>query len=120
MDMTGSGEIDFQEFIAAAVNRKLLTNQTEVKKAFDMLDCNGDGKITVEDFNDLFCSYAGAKMDSAVWEQLLSEADANGNGVVSEDEFAAAMNNIIRNSIKHVKKKKTRPRHTEKLPAIYD
>ena len=102
--------------MTAAVNRKILTNKDEIKKAFDTLDCNGDGKITVEDFNDLFCSYAGAKMDSAVWEELLREADANGNGVVSEDEFAAAMGTIIRNSIKHVKKKKSKERHTMKNP----
>lgn len=55
--------------------------------------------------NALFCSYAGAKMDSQIWLELLAEADKKGDGVVSEGEFTDAMCNIIRKSLRHVKKK---------------
>jgi Ca2+-binding EF-hand superfamily protein len=34
-----------------------------VKKAFKMLDTNGDGVISLDDFNNLFNSYGGAKMN---------------------------------------------------------
>ena len=39
-----------------------------------------------------------------MWDQLLYEADKNGDGMVSEDEFADAMSNIIKNSLKQRKK----------------
>jgi Ca2+-binding EF-hand superfamily protein len=34
-----------------------------VKKAFKMIDTNGDGVISLDDFNNLFNSYGGAKMN---------------------------------------------------------
>ena len=37
--------------------------------------------------------------------ELLAEADKKGDGVVSEGEFTDAMCNIIRKSLRHVKKK---------------
>ena len=43
-------------------------------------------------------------MDAELWQQLLKEADFNGEGVVSENEFTEAICNIIRNSLK-IKKK---------------
>ena len=43
-------------------------------------------------------------MDADLWQQLLKEADYNGDGVVSENEFTEAICNIIRNSLK-IKKK---------------
>ena len=67
------------------------------------MDVNGDGRISLEDFNNLFCSYNGAKMDTDIWEELLREADRNGDGAVSEGEFTEAMCNIIRKSLRLTK-----------------
>jgi Ca2+-binding EF-hand superfamily protein len=103
-DQNGDGVIDFQEFMTACINRKALNNKTDVKIAFQILDVNKDGKISIEDFDELFCSYGGAKMDTDIWEQLLAEADKNGDGAVSEDEFTEAMCNMIRASLKMKKK----------------
>ena len=80
-----------------------MTSSENVKIAFNILDANNDGKISLEDFNDIFCSYAGNKMNSEVWEQLLKEADYNGDGVISEGEFTEAMCTVIRKSLKKQK-----------------
>ena len=92
--------IDFQEFMSACINRQRITSAENVKVAFQILDYNNDGQISIEDFNDIFCSYSGNKMNSEVWKELLKEADHNGDGVISENEFADAMSNIIRKSLK--------------------
>ena len=44
-------------------------------------------------------------MDSQIWMELLAEADKKGDGVVSEGEFSDAMFNVIRKSLRNVKKK---------------
>ena len=71
------------------------------------MDYNQDGKISIEDFNDIFCSYGGNKMNSGIWNELLKEADAKGEGVISEGEFQDAMVNVIRNSLKLSKNDKS-------------
>ena len=37
-------------------------------------------------------------MDNELWKQLLKEADKNGDGVVSYDEFSLTMNDMVRKS----------------------
>jgi hypothetical protein len=52
-----------------------------------MLDYNGDGVISLDDFENLFNSYGGARMNTNIWNNLLMEADKNGDGTVSFHEF---------------------------------
>lgn len=72
------------------------------------MDTNGDGTLSLDDFDDLFNSYGGAKMDTKRWDNLLMEADKNGDGVVSFGEFSEAMGNLLRKEL--IKKR----RNTEK------
>ena len=69
--------------MSACVERSVLSKEDDLKIAFKLLDTNGDGVISLEDFNDLFNSYGGSKMDTQIWDNLLAEADKNGDGVVS-------------------------------------
>jgi Ca2+-binding EF-hand superfamily protein len=71
----------------ACIDRKVLTNSQDVTIAFKILDVNKDGKISLEDFDNMFNSYGGTKTDIGVWTSLLEEADMNGDGVVSFEEF---------------------------------
>lgn len=62
-DQTGDGKIDFQEFMSACINRRAITNRDEINIAFQILDTNKDGQISLEDLNDLFCSYGGNRIN---------------------------------------------------------
>lgn len=77
----------------------MLQNKQDVKIAFRILDTNKDGKISLEDFDDLFSSMGGSVADNDIWNSLLSEADKNGDGVVSYEEFSIAMGNMLRKSL---------------------
>jgi len=85
--------------LSACIDRKVLKNQADVKIAFRILDTNKDGTISLDDFDDLFNSYGGAKMDNEVWDQLLMEADNNRDGVVSFEEFSESMGSMIRKNL---------------------
>lgn len=99
-DYNGDGVIDFQEFMSACIDRKVLQNEDDLKCAFRIMDTNGDGHISLDDFDDLFNSYGGARMDQDLWEGLLMEADRNGDGIVNFEEFQMAMGNILRKTLK--------------------
>lgn len=107
-DYNGDGVIDFQEFISACIDKSVLTNTQEVAKAFKILDTNGDGYISLEDFDDLFSAYGGTKIDTEMWDGLLMEADKNEDGRVSFDEFQEAMSNLLRKNIKKKRRNTTK------------
>ena len=93
------GKIDFQHFMSACVDRKKLKNKEDVKIAFKLMDADNDGKISLIDLDDIFCSYGGAKITSTIWAQLLNEADQGGDGAISENEFTNAMHTMIQKSL---------------------
>jgi Ca2+-binding EF-hand superfamily protein len=93
--------------MSACIDRKVLRNEDDVKIAFKILDTNKDGTISLDDFDDLFNSYGGAKMENDVWETLLMEADKNGDGVVSFEEFKDAMGNMLRKSLNRKRRHST-------------
>lgn len=99
-DTNRDGVIDFQEFMTACIDRRVLENKKDLLVAFKILDANHDNKISIEDFDDLFNSYGGAKMDNDLWQSLLAEADVNGDGVVSFNEFQNSMKNLIKKNLK--------------------
>ena len=99
-DFNRDGVIDFQEFMQASIDRKVLTNSQDVSVAFKILDTNKDGRISLDDFDNMFNTHGGTKMDTQVWNTLLQEADMNGDGVVSFEEFQQAMGNLLRKGLK--------------------
>jgi Ca2+-binding EF-hand superfamily protein len=66
-DTNHDGVIDFQEFMSACIDRRVLENKSDLLIAFKILDANSDNKISIEDFDDLFSSYGGARMDNELW-----------------------------------------------------
>ena len=95
VDLNGDGVIDFQEFMAVCIDRKMLRSEKAMREAFSVLDYNGDGQITIEDFEGLFNASGGSPVDQDIWNQVIIEADADGDGVISYEEFKTAMGKTL-------------------------
>merc|ERR1719320_698038 len=88
-DDDDSGEIEFNEF-AQIWQRKLLSvNNSYIHAVFSVLDEDGNGKIDGHELAKVL-NMKGDGDDEKIAE-LIMEVDSDGDGVISWDEFHAAM-----------------------------
>ena len=69
---------------------KLSADQiAELRKAFDVMDANKDGFVTKDELKNLLKGL-GEDVTDEVVDEMISIADANGDGKVEFDEFCNA------------------------------
>lgn len=78
--MNKEGEINFTEFLVAAMNREKLLNAKQIEKAFKMFDDDGNGYIDLE---ELKLAMSGVKLSDEEWKSIITKYDVDGDGVVS-------------------------------------
>lgn len=88
-DADGSGEIDYSEFVVATMNEKNLLSNNKLHTAFKMFDKDGGGSISTDEIKQVLSF--GQNLDEAVVNQIIQQVDANGDGEISYEEFAAMM-----------------------------
>ena len=54
IDTDNSGYIDYSEFLAAAINKKILLRKKELKQAFHHIDRDGSGDISIKELRKAF------------------------------------------------------------------
>jgi calcium-dependent protein kinase len=87
-DTNGSGEIDFTEFLAAAMDRWQYLQEEICWSAFCVFDRNGDGKITCKELSQVLHDDGVEKvLAHRTAKELIKEVDEDGNGEVDFDEF---------------------------------
>jgi len=91
-DEDGSGSIEFDEFLNM-MKRKMKENENsidDVKAAFKVFDQDGDGYISSDELRNVM-STLGEMLSEEEIEEMIREADADGDGKVCFSEFAQMM-----------------------------
>lgn len=92
VDSDGSGSIDFQEF-CAMMEKKINEEgdpEEEMKEAFAVFDKDGSGTISADELRQVMLNM-GEKMTEEEIDDMIKEADSDGNGEIDYKEFCAMM-----------------------------
>ncbi len=92
VDLDQNGTIDYNEFLAATLNRTKLMSKHNLEAAFKTFDKDGSGKISVDEIMSIFNQ---TNTDKSKFEEIIKEADQNGDGEISLDEFKILMSKFF-------------------------
>merc|ERR1711898_74210 len=91
MDKDGDATVDFEEFcimLAEKMNQK--DGKEEIMKGFKLFDDDNSGKISMKNFKRV-AKELGENLSDKELEEIIAEADADGDGEINEAEFLAVM-----------------------------
>ena len=90
IDSDGSGSVDYMEFIAATMDRKLYNQKEVAWRAFCMFDQDGDGKISARELAKLLkMDSVQSNFDKEKLDEIIKEFDLNSDGEIDFEEFSA-------------------------------
>jgi len=90
-DRDGNGNICWQEFWTYMYRRNdQIDAQQVVHEVFDAIDADGSGALTVQEFTEVL-QHLGTDMTDRDIENMCREIDSSGDGTISLDEFAVAL-----------------------------
>ncbi|XP_052767660.1 calmodulin-like [Mya arenaria] len=91
VDADGNGTIDFPEFLTM-MSRKLndMDGEEELREAFKTFDRDGNGYISAAELRHVMTNL-GEKLTDEEVDEMIREADIDGDGQVNYDEFVTMM-----------------------------
>ena len=96
IDLDGNGVIDYNEFLACSINKDKILRNDNLKICFDEFDTDKSGKISVDEVSSIFKQ--GNNENNNVMEafkNMVKNADENGDGEISFEEFQDIMNKFF-------------------------
>ncbi|KAL3824044.1 hypothetical protein ACJIZ3_020073 [Penstemon smallii] len=90
MDANGNGSIEFDELVETIlpdINEEILINQDQLMEVFRSFDRDGNGYITAAELAGQMAKM-GHPLTYRELSEMMREADVNGDGVISFNEFA--------------------------------
>ena len=88
LDGANRGFIEYEEFLRATLDQKILLSDENLTYAFNFFDGDGCGKISVEKIKKFFVN---DKVSEDVFRNIFNEIDSNGDGEIDYDEFKDMM-----------------------------
>ncbi|XP_037505744.1 calmodulin-beta [Rhipicephalus sanguineus] len=90
-DTDGNGTVDFPEFLALMTELKgTADTEEDNREVFRVLDRDGNGFITATELRQ-FVSAIGMKLTDEEVDEMIREADMDGDGQLNYEEFVAVM-----------------------------
>ncbi|KAG4962030.1 hypothetical protein GLYMA_14G035800v4 [Glycine max] len=89
-DADGNGTIDYDEFITATMHMNRMNKEDHLYTAFQYFDKDNSGYITIEELEQALVEFN--MNDGRDMKEIISEVDADNDGRINYDEFAAMMN----------------------------
>merc|ERR1712025_1469169 len=87
IDTDGSGSIDFSEFLEMMTTKmSQKDSREEILKAFRLFDDGETGKISFKNLKRV-AKELGERMTDEELQEMIDEADRDGDGEVNEEEF---------------------------------
>jgi len=91
LDKDGSGMVDFPEFLEMMTTKMgERDSKEEILKAFRLFDDDETGKISFKNLKRV-AKELGEKMSDEELQEMIDEADRDGDGEINQDEFLRIM-----------------------------
>ncbi|KAL6853536.1 hypothetical protein ACP4OV_019565 [Aristida adscensionis] len=91
VDNNGSGSVDFPEFLSLMARKLRDTDsEEELKEAFRVFDKDQDGVISAAELRHVMTNL-GEKLSDQEVDEMVREADVDGDGHINYDEFVKVM-----------------------------
>ena len=97
LDTDGSGKVDYSEFLAATMDRKVYTQYNVVWQVFKQFDTSHTGKVTKDDLTMILSGGEVKHLEDATGllkheiDDIMSQYDKDKSGDIDFDEFLALM-----------------------------
>jgi calmodulin len=93
VDADNDGTIDFPEFLTMMARKmKDTDSEEEIREAFKVFDRDGNGFISAAELRHVMTSI-GEKLTDEEVDQMIREADADGDGRINYNEFVDLLQN---------------------------
>lgn len=93
IDVSHAGVITYTEFLAATMETHGHITEDRIAEAFHRLDCDDSGYISRQNLENI----VGHEMTNSEFQEVISEADENGDGQISYQEFLQAFRITVMN-----------------------
>jgi len=89
VNISGSGMIEYSEFVMASLMSKNLIDDEKLKAAFEEFDIDGNGFIDIDELKVVLVM--DDCMDDYIINKIIKQVDKDGDGKISYSEFKAMM-----------------------------
>eukprot|EP00977_Amphora_coffeiformis_P005628 scaffold1182_cov165-Amphora_coffeaeformis.AAC.4 len=113
IDLDGTGVVHYIEFLAATIESHGSIDEERLAEAFDRLDCDDSGWITVQNLRD----FLGDDVPESYLDEVIDEADIVRDHRISYDEFIALWNEDDDKKFRE-NRKQAISRHSSKISSV--